>query len=96
MTTKKIRYKATIAGKSYTIIGSRSEEHVRLVIETLNEQMDQIELLSKDLDAEKKAILTAVNAVSDQLAMQVKMQELQDKISVLELQLKEVQEQMQR
>ncbi|ALV22896.1 MAG: cell division protein ZapA [Carnobacterium sp.] len=92
MSQNKIRYKATIAGKSYTIIGSRPEVHLKMVAETVDEQMRQIESLSKDLDPERRAVLAAVNAVSDQLEMQIKMMEMQNQLDELELKLKEIQE----
>ncbi|WP_414839831.1 cell division protein ZapA [Carnobacterium sp. TMP28] len=92
MSHGKIRYKVTIAGKIYTIIGARPEAHLKLVAETVNEQMRQIESLSKDLDPERRAVLAAVNAISDQFDMQIKLEELQNKISEMEAKLKENQE----
>ncbi|WP_028274463.1 cell division protein ZapA [Atopococcus tabaci] len=84
MSEEKQRFKAMIGGKPYIIIGSRSEEHMKVVTETINEQLQQLSNLSKDLDAEKKAILMAINAVSDQLTMQQKMLEMEKKINELE------------
>ncbi|MGX7394958.1 cell division protein ZapA [Carnobacterium mobile] len=91
MSQGKIRYKATIAGKSYTIIGARPEAHLKMVAETVDEQMRQIENLSKDLDPERRAVLAAVNAVSDQYEMQIKLAKLEKKVHELESQLKQIQ-----
>lgn len=91
MSQGKIRYKATIAGKSYTIIGARPEAHLKMVAETVDEQMRQIENLSKDLDPERRAVLAAVNAVSDQYEMQIKLAKLEEKVHELESQLKQIQ-----
>lgn len=92
MSQGKIRYNVTIAGKAYTIIGARPEVHLKMVAETVDKQMRQIESLSKDLDPERRAVLTAVNAVSDQFDMQIKLNELQTKLDEMEVRLKEKQD----
>lgn len=79
----KRRFKATIAGKTYTIVGPRSEEHMRVVAETVDQQMEQLTKMTKGLDAEKRAMLMAINAVSDQLEMKKKVSELEEKIEQL-------------
>ena len=63
-----------------------------MVAETVDKQMRQIESLSKDLDPERRAVLTAVNAVSDQFDMQIKLNELQNKLNEMEVKLKENQD----
>ncbi|MEG0496933.1 MAG: cell division protein ZapA, partial [Carnobacterium sp.] len=73
-------------------IGARPEAHLKMVAETVDKQMRQIESLSKDLDPERRAVLTAVNAVSDQFDMQIKLNELQTKLDEMEVRLKEKQE----
>lgn len=92
MSKGKIRYKTTIAGRPYTIIGARPEEHMRSVSKMVNEQMLQIESLSKGLDPERRAVLVAVNAVSDQIKMQIELNNLQKKIVELEKKLEKDQE----
>jgi len=84
MSEEKRRFKATIAGRSYTIIGTRPDEHMKVVAETVNEQLKQISNMSKDLDPERRAILMAINAVSDQLNMQQEMMKMEKKIKELE------------
>jgi len=92
MSKGKIRYKTTIAGRPYTIIGARPEEHMRSVSKMVNEQMQQIESLSKGLDSERRAVLVAVNAVSDQINMQIEVNTLQKQIVELEKKLEKAQE----
>lgn len=82
----KRRFKATIAGKTYTIVGPRSEAHMRVVAETVDEQMQELIRMTKGLDNEKRAMLMAINAVSDQLEMKKKVTELEEKIAQLEKQ----------
>ena len=92
MSKGKIRYKTTIAGRPYTIIGARPEEHMRSVSKMVNEQMQQIESLSKGIDPERRAVLVAVNAVSDQIEMQIKLDTIQKRVAELEKKLEKDQE----
>lgn len=92
MSKDKIRYKATIAGKEYTIIGARSVKHLQVVEKTLDEQLKQIEKLTKGLEPERRAVLAAVNAVSDQIEMQIKMQSMEEELELLKQQLDSVQQ----
>lgn len=85
----KRRFKATIAGETYIIVGPRSNEHMRVVAETVDEQMKQLLKMTKGLDSEKRAMLMAINAVSDQLEMKKKVSELEEKIEQLESKLNE-------
>lgn len=84
MSQEKRRFKATIGGKSYTIIGTRPEEHLKVVVETVDEQLEQISKMSKNLDPERRAVLVAVNAVSDQVNMQKKMLKMEERLKELE------------
>ncbi|WP_125584155.1 cell division protein ZapA [Levilactobacillus cerevisiae] len=69
MTEETHRFKAVIAGKSYTIVGQATDEHMRAVTAVLNEQFTQLKELSPNISKEDAAILMAFNAVSDQLKM---------------------------
>ncbi|MCP9614217.1 cell division protein ZapA [Levilactobacillus brevis] len=71
MTEDTHRFKAVIAGKTYTIVGQATDEHMRAVTEVLNEQFTQLKQLSPNMSKEDAAILMAFNAVSDQLKMVV-------------------------
>lgn len=76
----KRRYKATIDGESYTIVGPKSQEHMKTVAETVDEQLSQLKELTKGLSSEKRAMLLAINAVSDQLSMQKELEEIKEKM----------------
>ncbi|PRY75180.1 cell division protein ZapA [Alkalibacterium olivapovliticus] len=80
----KRRYKATINGESYTIVGPKSQEHMKTVAETVDEQLVQLKQLTKGLSSEKQAILLAINTVSDQLTMQKELAELKEKMEQLQ------------
>ncbi|KRL94838.1 cell division protein ZapA [Levilactobacillus hammesii] len=69
MTEQTHRFKAVIAGKTYTIVGQTSDEHMRAVTEVLNQQFSQLKQLSPNLSKEDAAILMAFNAISDQLKL---------------------------
>lgn len=76
----KRRYKATIDGEIYTIVGPKSQEHMKTVAETVDEQLNQLKELTKGLSSEKRAILLAINAVSDQLSMQKELVDIKEKM----------------
>ncbi|WP_225743576.1 cell division protein ZapA [Marinilactibacillus sp. Marseille-P9653] len=84
MPEEKRRFKAEIAGETYTIVGPRSEQHMKTVAQTVDEQMNQLKEMTKGLDSEKRAILMAINAVSDQLEMKKKIVKLEERINELE------------
>ncbi|WP_080146860.1 cell division protein ZapA [Marinilactibacillus piezotolerans] len=87
MPEEKRRFKAEIAGQTYTIVGPRSEKHMQVVAQTVDEQMTLLQKMTKGLDTEKRAMLMAINAVSDQLEMKKKVTKLEDRIAELEHQL---------
>lgn len=72
MTEQTHRFKAVIAGKSYTIVGQATDEHMRTVTTVFNQQYDQLKRLSPNLSKEDAAVLMAFNAISDQLKMAAK------------------------
>lgn len=84
MSERKSRYKATIDGNIYTIVGPKSQKHMRVVAETVDEQLAQLKEMTKGLDIEKRAILLAINAVSDQLAMRKELEEMKEKMEQAE------------
>lgn len=49
MTEDTHRFKAVIAGKTYTIVGQATDEHMRAVTEVLNEQFTQLKQLSPNM-----------------------------------------------
>ncbi|WP_024746982.1 cell division protein ZapA [Levilactobacillus namurensis] len=68
------RFKAKIAGKTYTIVGKATDAHMRAVTQVLNEQYDQLKnQLPASVTKEDAAVLMAFNAISDQLKLQAQL-----------------------
>ena len=74
------RFKVEIDGQTYTVIGKPSPEHMKAVVDTVEEQLNQIKEMMPSLSKEKAAILIALNAVSDQLEKQAQLNQLNDKL----------------
>ncbi|UNL42482.1 cell division protein ZapA [Ligilactobacillus agilis] len=74
------RFKVEIDGQTYTVIGKHSPEHMKAVVDTVEEQLNQIKEMMPSLSKEKAAILIALNAVSDQLEKQAQLNQLSDKL----------------
>jgi len=72
---QKRRFKADIAGKTYTIVGPGSMAHFEAVTAILNEQLVQIHRLDPKLSREDAAVLLAFNALSDQVNQQAQAQQ---------------------
>ena len=68
------RFKATIAGKSYTIVGQATDDHMQAVTTLLNEQFKQLKQVSPEMSKEDAAVLMAFNAISDQLKLAAKLE----------------------
>lgn len=83
MTEQKKRVKVTIDGKTYTVVGTKSNAHVKLVAETINQQLKEMQSLSSILEKEEQAMLVAVNAVSDQIEIHKKMIQLEEELDKL-------------
>jgi len=84
----KSRVKAVIAGKSYTIIGKKSQQETQSIVRVLQEQLDQITRVSDKLSNEEVALLAAINAISNQFEKQEEVVALKKRVEQLE---KEVQ-----
>lgn len=80
---EKQRFNVTIAGRPYTIVGNRAQEHMDAVIEIVNTQISQLLELAPHLSMMDHSILMAVNAVSDQLLKEAKIVELETEIAQL-------------
>lgn len=74
------RVKVVIDDKEYTIIGTKSAAHIKLVAKIINDQLADLDAMSNNLSREEQAILMAVNAVSDQIDSHEKMIELEEKM----------------
>ncbi|KRN18428.1 cell division protein ZapA [Secundilactobacillus similis] len=71
------RFKAVVDGQTYTIVGSRSEAHMRAVTTLMNQQLNQLKQLAPSMTKEEAAILLAFNAISDQLEKATQLDRLQ-------------------
>lgn len=78
------RYKAIVAGQTYTIIGQESKQHMDMVTALVNEQLNEIMSLSPGITQEKATMLLAINAVSDQLKKQEALMKLEKQQYTLE------------
>ncbi|KRL40513.1 MAG: cell division protein ZapA [Liquorilactobacillus nagelii] len=67
MAEGKKRFKAHINGKNYVIVGDSTPEHMKAVVDVVNQQLAEIKEMLPTISDEKAAILLAVNAVSDQI-----------------------------
>lgn len=79
----KKRFKAKIAGKDYTIVGSLSATHLNTVVDLVNQQIEQLTELAPELSNADRCVLMAVNAVSDQLQKEKKILELEAELEKL-------------
>ncbi|XJS11472.1 cell division protein ZapA [Aerococcaceae bacterium WGS1372] len=84
---EKLRFKATIAGKVYTIVGQKDPNHLQDVVDIVNNQLDQLSELAPELSYSDRSILMSVNAVSDQLSKEARIIELEKEIDKLKEEL---------
>lgn len=87
----KTRVKATISGKSYTIIGRKSQQEMQSIVRVLQEQLDQITRVSDKLSTEEVALLAAINAISNQFEKQEEVVALKKRVEQLEKELRTIQ-----
>lgn len=78
---EKYRYKAIIEGKTYTIVGHKSTQHLDAVVQVLNQQLEQLSHLDPSLTKEERAILMAINAISDQIIKEEQLMELEKQLT---------------
>ena len=86
------RYKAKIAGETYTIIGSESHYHMDIVNDLANEQIELIKSKSPSLTSEQAAILLAINTLSVQVKQQEVILDQRKEIAELKEEVKRVAE----
>ena len=89
MTENKQRYKTTIAGRTYTIVAKKSEDHLKTVSELANDRINQLKDLMPKLDIEQRAILVAVNAISENISKQVELNEIKEALETTEKSLEQ-------
>ncbi len=66
---EKRRFKTTIGGKKYILVGKGSDEHLQSVSDLLNEQLTQLRQTIPEASDEQRAILVAFNAISKQFEL---------------------------
>ncbi|KRM59204.1 cell division protein ZapA [Secundilactobacillus malefermentans] len=76
MAVQKRRFKAVIGGKTYTIVGTSSVEHMQAVTEKMNQELSQLKELVPGINQVDATTLLAFNAISDQLIATNKLNEL--------------------
>nr|WP_029326485.1 cell division protein ZapA [Bacillus sp. m3-13] len=81
MSEQKTRTTVDIYGQQYSIVGTESISHIRLVASIVDEKMREINSKNSHLDISKLAVLTAVNVVHDYI-------KLKDEYDMLERELK--------
>lgn len=86
----KRRYKATINGKNYILIGDYTQEHFETATAIAQEQLDQIQRLAPTLDEEQAAILLAINTISTQIKLEKEMMHLRSRLAKLEYELSDL------
>lgn len=79
--TKKNKSTVDIYGQQYTIVGTESTSHIRLIASMVDDKMREIGSANPSLDTSKLAVLTAVNAVNDYI-------KLKDRVESLEAEIK--------
>lgn len=77
----KKRFKAKIAGKDYTIVGSLPATHLNTVVDLVNQQINQLTELAPDLSDADRCVLMAVNAISDQFVKEKRIIELEAELA---------------
>lgn len=66
---KKTRTTIEIHNRPYTIIGTESESHIKLVASLVDQKMKEIQTHSRYLDTASLAVLTAVNTMNDYMKL---------------------------
>ncbi|MBO0996286.1 cell division protein ZapA [Bacillus sp. SD075] len=66
-----------IYGQPYTIVGTESASHMRLVASMVDEKMREIRMKNPYLDTSKLAVLTAVNTVHEYIKLKDELDQLQ-------------------
>jgi cell division protein ZapA len=81
--TKKNKSTVDIYGQQYTIVGTESTSHIRLIASMVDDKMREIGSANPSLDTSKLAVLTAVNAVNDYIKMRDRVESLEAEIKRL-------------
>lgn len=77
---QKTRVTVEIYGQQYTIVGTESSSHIRLVASIVDDKMREISEKNPTLDISKLAVLTAINIVHDYVKLKEKYDRLLQKL----------------
>jgi cell division protein ZapA len=66
---QKTRITVDIYGQQYSIVGTESSSHIRLVASIVDDKMREISAKNPTLDINKLAVLTAVNFVHEYIKL---------------------------
>ncbi len=66
---EKARITVDIYNRPYTIVGTESASHIRMVASLVDQKMRDIHEANQHLDTTKLAVLTAVNTMNDYLKL---------------------------
>lgn len=66
---QKTRITVDIYGQQYSIVGTESSSHIRLVASIVDDKMREISAKNPTLDTSKLAVLTAVNIVHEYMKL---------------------------
>ncbi|MFC0187942.1 cell division protein ZapA [Fictibacillus aquaticus] len=74
---KKTRTTVEIYGHPYTISGTETSTHIRLVAHKVDEKMREIQMHNRFLDTKQIAVLAAVNTMNEYLKIKEELKKLQ-------------------
>ncbi|MGD6816797.1 cell division protein ZapA [Metabacillus sp. 84] len=77
----KTKTNVDIYGQQYSIIGTESTSHMRLVASIVDDKMREMNSHNPSLDINKLAVLTAVNVVHEYLKLKEEYELLERKLS---------------
>ncbi|WP_418937033.1 cell division protein ZapA [Metabacillus fastidiosus] len=77
----KTKTNVDIYGQQYSIIGTESTSHVRVVASIVDEKMREISSKNPSLDINKLAVLTAINIVHEYIKLKEDYEKLEKQIS---------------
>lgn len=73
---EKTKLTVQIYHNTYTIVGTESESHIRLVASLVDQKMRDLSKQNKHLDTTRLAVLTAVNTMNEYIKLQQEYQAL--------------------
>ena len=84
MSEKPSRLKAEINGKDYTIVCLKPQKDMQVVVEIIQAELAELKKLTHKLDDERRAMLLAINAKSEQLELEKEVIQLRDQLQQLQ------------